>query len=83
MKTLLQVAVTVNIIFHQIENYDSQTLTKLGLPAYITTDFAAHGEKQFLIIVDCKTGWLDVIKMGHDTTAVKELTEALGISFIT
>jgi len=43
---------------------------------HIAADFAAYGEKQFLIIVDCKTDWPDIIEMGHDTTA-KKLTKAL------
>ena len=42
----------------------------------IAVDFASHGGRQFLIIVDCKTGWPDVIDMGRDTTAQK-LTNVL------
>ena len=36
----------------------------------------AHGGKQFLILVNCKTDWPDIIEMGTDTTATK-LTAAL------
>ena len=47
---------------------------------HIAVDFASYGGKQFLIVVDCKTGWPDVIEMGHDTTA-KKLTDALRDQF--
>ena len=43
-------------------------------------DFASYGGRQFLIIVDCKTGWPDVIDMGRDTTAQK-LTNVLRDQF--
>ena len=42
----------------------------------IAVDFAAYGGRQFLIIVDSKTDWPDVIEMGKDTTTPK-LIEAL------
>ena len=37
----------------------------------VAADFASYGGKQFLIIVDCKTDWPDIIEMGKDTTAAK------------
>ena len=37
----------------------------------VAADFASYGSKQFLIIVDCKTDWPDIIEMGKDTTAAK------------
>ena len=37
----------------------------------IAADFGAYGGRQFLIIIDCKTGWPDIIDMGKDTTAPK------------
>ena len=37
----------------------------------IAVDFASYGGKQFLIVVDCKTDWPDIIEMGKDTTASK------------
>ena len=46
----------------------------------IATDFASYGGRQFLIVVDCKTGWPDVIDMGRDTTAQK-LTNVLRDQF--
>ena len=35
----------------------------------VAADFASYGGKQFLILVDCKTDWPDIIEMGKDTTA--------------
>ena len=40
----------------------------------IAADFASYGGKQFLILVDCKTDWPDIIEMGKDTTAAKLTT---------
>ena len=37
----------------------------------IATDFASLGGKNFLILVDCKTDWPDIIEMGKETTAIK------------
>ena len=37
----------------------------------VAADFVSYGGKQFLIIVDCKTDWPDIIEMGKDTTAAK------------
>ena len=37
----------------------------------IAVDFGSHGSRQFLIIVDCRTNWPDIIDMGKDTTAPK------------
>ena len=37
----------------------------------IAADFASYGGKQFLVLVDCKTDWPDIIAMGRDTTATK------------
>ena len=37
----------------------------------VAADFAQYGGRDFLIVVDCKTDWPDVIDMGHDTTATK------------
>ncbi len=37
----------------------------------IAVDFAAYGGRQFLIVVDCRTDWPDVIEMGNDTTTPK------------
>ena len=37
----------------------------------VAADFASYGSKQFLIIVDCKSDWPDIIEMGKDTTAAK------------
>ena len=42
----------------------------------IAADFGSYGGRQFLIIVDCRTNWPDIIEMGKDTTAPK-LTAAL------
>ena len=42
----------------------------------IAVDFASYGGRQFLIIVDCKTNWPDIVDMGKETTAQK-LTDAL------
>ena len=38
---------------------------------HMSVDFASYGGRQFLIIVDCKTNWPDIIEMGKDTTARK------------
>ena len=46
----------------------------------VAVDFASYGGRRFLIIVDCKTGWPDVIDMGRDTTAQK-LTNVLRDQF--
>ena len=46
----------------------------------IAVDFASYGGRQFLIIVDCRTGWPDIIDMGKDTTAQK-LIDALRDQF--
>ena len=35
----------------------------------IAADFGSYGGRQFLIVVDCQTGWPDIIDMGKDTTA--------------
>ena len=40
----------------------------------IAADFASYSGKQFLILVDCKTDWPDIIEMGKDTTAAKLTT---------
>ena len=37
----------------------------------IAVDFASHAGHNFLIIVDCKTDWPDVIDVGKDMTATK------------
>ena len=37
----------------------------------VAGDFASYGGKQFLILVDCKTDWPDIIEMGKDTTVAK------------
>ena len=37
----------------------------------LAVDFTSYGGKQFLIVVDCKTDWPDIIEMGKDTTASK------------
>ena len=37
----------------------------------VAADFASYGGKQFLILVDCKTDWPDIIEMGKDTTTAK------------
>ena len=37
----------------------------------VAAHFASYGSKQFLIIVDCKSDWPDIIEMGKDTTAAK------------
>ena len=37
----------------------------------IAADFASYGGKQFLVLVDCKTDWPDIIAMGRDTTTTK------------
>ena len=37
----------------------------------IAADLASYGGKQFLIVVDCKTDWPDIVEMGNDTTAPK------------
>ena len=37
----------------------------------ITVDFASHAGHNFLIIVDCKTDWPDIIEVGKDMTATK------------
>ena len=37
----------------------------------IAADFGSHGGRQFLIIVDCRTDWPDIVDMGNDTTAPK------------
>ena len=37
----------------------------------VAADFASYGGKQFLIILDCKTDWPDIIEMGKDTTVAK------------
>ena len=37
----------------------------------IATDFASHGGKNFLILIDCKTDWPDIIEMGKETAAIK------------
>lgn len=42
----------------------------------VAVDFASHGGKQFLILVDCKTDWPDIIEMGKDTTTAR-LTSTL------
>ena len=34
----------------------------------VAADFASYGGKQFLILVDCKTDWPDIVEMGKDTT---------------
>ena len=40
----------------------------------IAADFASYGGKQFLILVDCKTDWPDIIEVGKDTTRAKLTT---------
>ena len=42
----------------------------------IAADFAYHGGKEFLIVVDCKTDWPDIVEFGRDCSAEK-LIEAL------
>ena len=37
----------------------------------IAVDFASFGGRNFLIIVDCKTDWPDIIEVGKDMTATK------------
>ena len=37
----------------------------------IAADFGSYGGRQFLIIVDCRTNWPDIVDMGKDTTAPK------------
>ena len=37
----------------------------------ITADFALHAGHNFLIIVNCKTDWFDIIEVGEDMTATK------------
>ena len=37
----------------------------------LAVDFASYGGDQFLIMVDCKTDWPDVIEMKKDTTTQK------------
>ena len=40
----------------------------------VAADFASFGGKQFLILVDCKTDWSDIIETGKDTTVAKLFT---------
>ena len=42
----------------------------------IAADFAYHGGKEFLIVVDCKNDWPDIMKVGRYCLAEK-LIEAL------
>ena len=42
----------------------------------IAADFASCGGKEFLIVVDCRTDWPDIIEMGKDTSSAR-LIEAL------
>ena len=37
----------------------------------VAADIASYAGQQFLIIVDCKTDWPDIIELGKDTTAPK------------
>ena len=37
----------------------------------VAVDFASYSGKQFLIILDYKTDWPDIIEMGKDTTVAK------------
>ena len=37
----------------------------------ISMDFASYGGKEFLIIVDCKTDWPEVVHMGNNTQSFK------------
>lgn len=37
----------------------------------VAADFASYGSKQFLILVDCKTDWPDIIEMHKGTTVAK------------
>jgi len=37
----------------------------------LAVDFATYGGQQFLIVVDCKTDWPDIIEMRNNTTAHK------------
>lgn len=46
----------------------------------LAVDFASYGGQQFLIIVDCKTDWPDVIEMKKNTTTPK-LIDALRDQF--
>ena len=46
----------------------------------IAVDFASYGGKQFLIMVDCKTDWPDIVEMSTDTTTPK-LIDALRAQF--
>ena len=46
----------------------------------VAANFALYGGKQFLIILDCKTDWPDIIKMGKDTT-VAELSTNMQDNF--
>ena len=38
---------------------------------HVAADFASYGNRQFLILVDCKTDWPDIIEMYKGTTAAK------------
>ena len=45
----------------------------------IAVDFCSHAGHDFLTVVDCHTGWPDIIHMGRDTTATKLNKTLLGI----
>ncbi len=42
----------------------------------VAADFGSYGGREFLIVVECKTDWPDIIDMGKDTSAPK-LIDAL------
>ena len=46
----------------------------------IAVDLVSYGGQQFLTVVDCKTGWPDIVDMGKDTTAQK-LTDVIRDQF--